>query len=68
MIFRGGTRGVYDYMIVNAAPINDGKQPFNVTKKMAIGFFDKLCNIVNSTFIDIENVLKSGVDNSEDDW
>lgn len=33
MIYRGGTKGVYDYMIVNAAPINDGKQPFNVTKK-----------------------------------
>ena len=68
MIFRGGTQGVYDYMIVNAAPINEGRQPFNVTKKMALGYFEKLCTSVNSTFDGIDKALKKQLDTTDDDW
>lgn len=68
MIFRGGTRGVYDYMIVDAAPINEGKQPFNVTKKMALSYFDILCNRVATTFEGVNKALKQQVDTTNDDW
>lgn len=68
MIYRGGTKGVYDYMIVNAAPINDGKQPFNVTKKMALSYFEILCSRAATTFDGVDKALKQLIDTTDDDW
>lgn len=67
MIFRGGNR-IYDYMIVNAAPINDGKQPLNVTKKFATYYFSQLQNRVNDSFVGIGNALKKQTIETDEDW